>query len=90
MDLGRRVAIKTVGYHPSNPVQRRLPSVMATTSLYDTASGELLLICDASLLTALRTGAASAVASDVLYRQGPVTLGLLYDYSGGFALLSLL
>ena len=77
MEVGRRVVIKTVGYHPTNPVQRALPSVLATTALYDTSSGQLLALCEATVLTALRTGAASAVATDLLARPGPVSLGVV-------------
>lgn len=77
MELGRVIAIKTVGYHPSNPTQRALPSVMATTSLYDTSTGRLMALVDATLLTALRTGAASAVATDVLALDGPITVGVV-------------
>ncbi len=77
MVAGSKVAIKTVGYHPTNPVERNAPSVLAATALYDTADGRLLALCDASLLTAMRTGAASAVVTDVLAGDGPVTLGLV-------------
>ena len=71
------VVIKMVGYHPTNPVQRRLPSVIATSSMWDTTSGHLVALSDATLLTSVRTGAASAVATDVMARRGPVTLGLV-------------
>jgi L-lysine cyclodeaminase len=77
MELGRLVAIKTVGYHPSNPAERGLPSVIAKTSLYDTSTGRLLALTDATLLTALRTGAASAIAADVLAVDGPVVVGVV-------------
>lgn len=77
MEVGRAVAIKTVAYHPSNPEQRAIPSVLATTALYDTTSGEQLALCEASTLTALRTGAASAIATDILAPEGPITLGLV-------------
>jgi ornithine cyclodeaminase/alanine dehydrogenase-like protein (mu-crystallin family) len=77
MEVGRAVAIKTVAYHPSNPEQRAMPSVLATTALFDTTSGEQLVLCEASTLTAMRTGAASAIATDILAPEGPVTLGLV-------------
>jgi ornithine cyclodeaminase/alanine dehydrogenase-like protein (mu-crystallin family) len=77
MTVGGTVAIKTVGYHPDNPRRDGLPSVLATTSLYDTTDGRLLAICEATVLTALRTGAASAVMTDALTRPGPVTLGVV-------------
>lgn len=72
MEVGGRVSIKTVGYHPTNPVQRGLPSVMATTSLHDTTSGRLLALVDATFLTAIRTGAASAVATELLAIDAPL------------------
>jgi L-lysine cyclodeaminase len=77
MELGRTVGVKTVGYHPSNPSTRGLPSVMATTSLYDTSTGRILALLDATLLTALRTGAAAAIAADVLAVEGPVVVGVV-------------
>ncbi|MFW2382244.1 MAG: ornithine cyclodeaminase family protein [Acidimicrobiales bacterium] len=77
MELGRAVGIKTVGYHPSNPTQRQLPSVMATTSIHDTSTGGLVALVEATLLTAIRTGAASAVVSDVLAAADASVLGLV-------------
>ncbi|MFN0025711.1 MAG: ornithine cyclodeaminase family protein [Acidimicrobiales bacterium] len=77
MEVGRVAAIKTVGYHPRNPARRGLPSVMATTSVYDVSSGQLVALLDATLLTALRTGAASAVATDILAAEGPLSVGVI-------------
>ena len=64
MTVGDMVGIKTVGYHPDNPTGQQLPSILATTSLYDTSTGRLVAVCEATVLTALRTGAASAVMTD--------------------------
>lgn len=77
MAAGEMVSVKTVGYHPDNPAIRNLPSVLATIALYETATGRLSAICEGTLLTALRTGAASAVMTDALARPGPVTLGVV-------------
>lgn len=77
MRNGERVSIKTVGYHPANPVERSLPSVLATTTLHDTTTGELLALTDSTFLTALRTGAASAIATDLLAPDGVETIGLI-------------
>jgi L-lysine cyclodeaminase len=76
-EVGGPVVVKMVGYHPTNPVQRLLPSVIATTSMWDTETGHLVAIADATLLTAIRTGAASAVATDLLAVTGPVTVGVV-------------
>ncbi len=77
MVVGDVVSVKTVGYHPSNPVARRLPSVLATTALYDTTTGSLTAMCEATLLTALRTGAASAVITEAVTVDKPITLGVV-------------
>jgi ornithine cyclodeaminase/alanine dehydrogenase-like protein (mu-crystallin family) len=76
-EISGPVTVKMVGYHPTNPFQRHLPSVIATTSMWDTQNGHLVAIADATLLTAIRTGAASALATDLLGRQGPITLGVV-------------
>ncbi len=77
MTVGDVVSVKTVGYHPANPTAHNLPSVLATITLYDTTTGRLLAICEGTLLTALRTGAASAVMTDATVRPGPITLGVV-------------
>ena len=81
MPLHRReqsVFIKTVGYHPSNPVARHLPTVISTFNLFDPSTGQLVAVTDGILLTALRTGAASAVATRLLTDLSkPITLGLI-------------
>lgn len=71
------VAIKVVGYHPDNPRKGGLPTVISTLSSYDTATGQLLAVIDGTLLTAMRTGAASAVASRWMARPSSACLGLI-------------
>ncbi len=75
-ETGGPVVVKMVGYHPANPVQRALPSVIATSSMWDTVTGHLVAIADATLLTAIRTGAASGLATELLAKSGPVVVGL--------------
>lgn len=77
MDRGRTASIKTVAYHPNNPVSRGLPTILATTSLYDTTTGRLVSVSEATVLTALRTGAASALATDVLATPDAAVLGVI-------------
>jgi ornithine cyclodeaminase/alanine dehydrogenase-like protein (mu-crystallin family) len=76
-ETGGPVVVKMVGYHPTNPVQRSLPSVIATSSMWDTETGHLVAVADATLLTAVRTGAASGLATELLARRGPVVVGLV-------------
>lgn len=74
---GEEVVIKVVGYHPKNPEKFNLPTILSTISSYDTKTGHLKGLADGVLLTALRTGAASAVASKYLAHPKSKTLGLV-------------
>ena len=74
---GENAVVKTVGYHPSNPRRYELPTILATISAYDTATGHLVGLSDATFLTALRTGAASAVATRLLAAPGAGIVGLI-------------
>lgn len=76
-EIGGPIVVKMVGYHPTNPVQRGVPSVIATSSMWDTESGHLVALADATLLTAVRTGAASGLATELLARPGPITVGIV-------------
>ena len=77
MQLGSHATIKIVGYHPGNPRRRNLPTILSTISVYDTVTGHLVSVADATFLTALRTGAASAVASKFLAAPASKTVGLI-------------
>lgn len=61
--MGAYAGLKWVNAHPKNRERNQLPTVMGTYVLSDPRSGFPLAIMDATLLTALRTGAAAAVAS---------------------------
>ncbi len=76
-EIGGPVVIKMVGYHPTNPLQRSVPSVLATSSLWDTETGHLVAIADSTLLTAIRTAAASAIASDLLATPDRIDVGIV-------------
>lgn len=74
---GHTVVMKMVGYHPQNPGSRSLPTILSTAMIFDTGSGHLKSVVDASFLTSLRTGAASAVASRILATSESSTIGLI-------------
>ena len=76
-DHTNQVVIKVVGYHPDNPKVNSIPTIVSTISSYDTSSGHLKVIVDGILLTALRTGATSAIASKYLADPESATLGLI-------------
>lgn len=77
MKVGGNATIKIVGYHPANPALKDLPTILSTVSVYDTASGHLIGMADGTFLTALRTGAATAVASKIMASPRTKIVGLI-------------
>ena len=77
LETGHGTTIKIVGYHPRNPDVRRLPTILSTALTFDTSTGHLTSIIDGTFPTALRTGAASAVASRILTHPDASVLGLV-------------
>lgn len=71
------ITMKTVGYHPTNPSLRNLPTIVSTINAYDTLTGHWLSVADGNLLTALRTGAASALASKFLAYPNSHVVGII-------------
>ncbi|MFJ8233016.1 ornithine cyclodeaminase family protein [Streptomyces sp. NPDC094448] len=74
---GVAVTMKTVSYSPHNYQRFRLPTVVGTVSRVDDDSGSLIALADAGVITAMRTGAVSAVASRLLARPDSSTLALV-------------
>ena len=77
LQLGHMATIKIVGYHPNNPTDRNMPTILSTIGQFDARTGHLIGIVDGTFVTALRTGAASALASNVLASPQSKTLGLI-------------
>lgn len=67
------LGLKLVTIYPNNPARHGLPAILATLLLLDPHSGQLLAVMDAAALTAVRTGAASGVATRYLARQDAQT-----------------
>ncbi|WP_218920449.1 ornithine cyclodeaminase family protein [Lentzea guizhouensis] len=74
---GATVSIKMVGYNPHNPSKFQLPTILSTLYAFDSESGHLRTIVDGTFATAIRTGAASVVASRILARSDSSVLGLV-------------
>lgn len=70
------LALKSVNVFRNNP-QRGLPAIHALVMLVDTSTGQPAAIMDGSYLTALRTGAVSGAAADLLARQDSRTLAVI-------------
>ncbi|NKB87783.1 MAG: ornithine cyclodeaminase family protein [Acidobacteria bacterium] len=69
--------VKWVNAHPSNPERFGLPSVLGMYILSDPETAQPLAVMDATLLTALRTGAAGAVATKHLARSDASCVGFI-------------
>jgi ornithine cyclodeaminase/alanine dehydrogenase-like protein (mu-crystallin family)/pimeloyl-ACP methyl ester carboxylesterase len=76
LSKNRDVVIKLVGYHPTN-IQRRLATVQASILRLETSSGRLNALLEGSFATALRTGAASAIATRLCANPGHHVVGMV-------------
>lgn len=71
----RGLGVKIVSVFPNNPA-RGLPTVTALVALLQADTGQPVALLDGTYLTAMRTGAASGVATDLLTPPGADTLAL--------------
>jgi len=70
-------AAKTNANFPGNPKAHGLPTIQGAILLFDAANGCLLAVMDSAEVTALRTGATTAVAAKYLARLSASTLTLI-------------
>ncbi|MFN8664652.1 MAG: ornithine cyclodeaminase [Thermomicrobiales bacterium] len=70
------LGLKSVNVFRNNP-SRGLPAIHALVMLIDTETGQPAAIMDGSYLTALRTGAVSGAAADLLAREDSRTLTVI-------------
>src|SRR5262249_50175926 len=74
--LPATLAVKVVSVFPQN-VARGLSAVQGVALVLDTETGECRGILDGAMLTAIRTGAGSGVATDLLARPDAATVAIL-------------
>ncbi len=74
-EQGEALAVKTVSVFPGNPA-RGLPLIHAAVLLLEADTGRPLALLEGSALTAIRTGAASGAASDLLARPDARTAAI--------------
>jgi len=67
---------KYVNGHPNNPLQNK-QTIVATGQLSKISDGHPLFLSEMTVLTALRTAATSALATDLLARKDATTLALI-------------
>jgi ornithine cyclodeaminase/alanine dehydrogenase-like protein (mu-crystallin family) len=69
-------AAKVNANFPTNPARENLPTIQGVLVLFDASNGRPLAVMDSMELTALRTGAATAVAAKYLARSDAATAAL--------------
>ncbi|MFX1494222.1 MAG: ornithine cyclodeaminase family protein [Promethearchaeota archaeon] len=74
------LATKIVSVYKQNPEKYNMPTVLAKVMVQDINTGDIVGIMDGSLITAMRTGAATGVSVKHLARKDSTTLGI---YSAG-------
>jgi ornithine cyclodeaminase/alanine dehydrogenase len=67
---------KVVTIYPENPSKQGLPTVLGLLQLLDAKTGNCISIMEAGALTAIRTGAASAVATKYLTEEDSRSMAL--------------
>lgn len=70
------LATKIVTSYENNPTKHGLPTVAATIVLNDPETGRPMAIMEGTRITAMRTGAASGVATKYLARQDACIVGI--------------
>ena len=74
------LATKIVSVYKKNPEKYNMPTVLAKVMIQDINTGDIVGIMDGSLITAMRTGAATGVSVKYLARKNSITMGI---YSAG-------
>lgn len=70
------LGVKVVSVFTGNP-DRGLPTITALVAMFDQETGQPLAIMDGGFLTALRTGAVSGAATEVLAREDATVLTVI-------------
>ena len=71
------MATKINANFPANPARHQLPTIQGVIVVMDCERGTILAILDSTLITALRTAAATAVAAKYLSRADSKTLAVI-------------
>lgn len=70
------LGIKVASLVPTNP-DCGIPLINAVVILLDTATGQPAVLLEGAVITALKTGATSGLATDLLAKQGATTLAVV-------------
>lgn len=71
------LGMKLVSGYPENPAKHGMPTIQATILYSDCRTGKLLAVMEGGHITAVRTGAASGVATKYMARKNSAAAGVL-------------
>lgn len=71
------LGMKSIALYPENPDRFQLPTILGSLLLIDARNGETLSLMDAAPITAKRTAAVSALATDLLARKEASVAGFV-------------
>ena len=77
LERANALGVKIVTAYKDNPSRFNVPTLFATIVLSKPETGEVVSVMDGSYITALRTAAASAVATKYLAREDSQLLGII-------------
>ena len=80
-DMGA-LACKVVTVYKNNPQKHGLPTILGKVLLQDPETGDVICVMDGGYLTAVRTGAASGIATKYLAREGDNQVAAIYGAGG--------
>jgi ornithine cyclodeaminase/alanine dehydrogenase-like protein (mu-crystallin family) len=71
------MGMKAIALYGDNPSKRGLPAILGAMLLFDAESGRTLALMDAGPITAVRTAAVTAIATDLLARPDASVAGFI-------------
>jgi len=71
------MGMKAIALYADNPAKRSLPAILGSMLLFEADSGRTLALMDAGPITAVRTAAVSALATDLLARRDARVAGFI-------------
>lgn len=77
IDPLQSMGMKAIALYGDNPAKRSLPAILGSMLLFEADSGRTLALMDAGPITAVRTAAVSALATDLLARRDSRVAGFI-------------
>ncbi len=77
LPVSKSLTLKIVGFYPENPIRWGKDTITSILCLLDPETGSALAIMDGKHITAMRTAAMTAIATDHLARRNVSSIGII-------------